>query len=476
MLVAFSLRQAVAAVSPILGEIRMDIPLSDLDVGWLGTLPPLLFAASGLFTPRIARGVGLDRSIVIAALLMTAGHLLRAFAPGIAVLLIGSIVAFAGTGIGNVLLPSIVRRYFPDRVALLTAVYACVIGVSTAVPAALAAPLAEQAGWRFSLGIWSLTSVGAVVPWLVVLVRERHQGVAGPITVDAASRSFVTGLWRSRVALSITLAFSTSTILTYAGFAWLPDMLGDLAGTTPTEGGVLLAVTGLVSVPGALLAPLLVARLRNVGRLIAVGIACFVLGYLGLLIAPAPLTLLWVLLIGGGSILFPVCLVLVNARTGTVALSGFAQGIAYALGALGPLLVGLLHDLTATWTLPLLFLVAIALLATIPAITLARPTLVEDELARKHSHARITRAENAHEQGRCRVPVADRPSRRSAITSLALFSQRLPVSTAAESVSSPRAVRSRRRVSSCGRPCEGRRARHRSRLPGARMLSPAGSG
>ena len=386
VLVAFSLRQAVAAVSPILGDIRSDIPLSDLDVGWLGTLPPLLFAASGFIAPRIARGLGLDRGIVLASLLITAGHLLRAFSPGIAVLIIGSVIAFAGTGIGNVLLPSIVRRYFPDRVALLTAVYACVVGVSTAVPAALAAPLAEQAGWRFSLGIWSLTSVGAVVPWVAVIVRERRQRAADPVTVDVASPSVVIGLWRSRVALSITLAFSTSTILTYASFAWLPDMLGDLAGTTPTEGGVLLAVTGLVSVPGALLAPLLVARFRNVGWLIAVGVVSFVLGYLGLLVVPTPLTLLWVLLVGLGSILFPVCLVLINARTGTaagtVALSGFAQGIAYALGALGPLLVGLLHDVSGTWTLPLLFLIAIALFAIIPAITLARPGLVEDELAR----------------------------------------------------------------------------------------------
>lgn len=386
VLVAFSLRQAVAAVSPILGDIRTDIPLSDLDVGWLGTLPPLLFATSGFIAPRIARGLGLDRGIVVASLLMTAGHLLRAFAPGIAVLIIGSVIAFAGTGIGNVLLPSIVRRYFPDRVALLTAVYACVVGVSTAVPAALAAPLAEQSGWRFSLGIWSLTSVGALVPWVVVIVRERRQRAADPVTVDVASPSVVVGLWRSRVALSITLAFSTSTILTYASFAWLPDMLGDLAGTTPTEGGVLLAVTGLVSVPGALLAPLLVARFRNVGWLIAVGVVSFVLGYLGLLVVPTPLTLLWVLLVGLGSILFPVCLVLINARTGTaagtVALSGFAQGIAYALGALGPLLVGLLHDVSGTWTLPLLFLIAIALLAIVPAITLARPGLVEDEFAR----------------------------------------------------------------------------------------------
>lgn len=386
VLVAFTLRQGVAALSPILGPVRVDIPISNLGVGALGTLPPILFAVSGFVAPRIARGLGLDRGIVLALLLMSAGHLVRALAPGFVMLLVGSVVAFAGTGVGNVLLPSIVRRYFPDRVALLTAVYVCVVGVSTAVPAALAAPVAEQAGWRVSLGLWSVSSVAAIVPWLVVLVRERHVRRADVGVVESSASGVVRRLWRSRTAVSIAVAFSASSICTYAAFAWLPEILGDVAGSTPTEAGVLLAVTGVVSVPGALVAPFLVERLRNVGRLIGAGIASFVLGYLGLLLAPAWSPLLWVLLIGSGSILFPVNLVLINTRTrtheGTIALSGFAQGVAYALGALGPLVVGLLHDASGGWTLPLLFLLAVALATTIPAVTLARPAFVEDELAR----------------------------------------------------------------------------------------------
>lgn len=391
VLVAFTLRQAVAAVSPILGDVRADIPISNIGVGLLGTLPPVLFGLSGFIAPRVARTIGLDSGIVLALVLMTIGHLVRAFAPGFTVLLIGSIIAFAGTGVGNVLLPSIVRRYFPDRVALMTAVYVCVVGVSTALPAALAAPLAEQSGWRFSLGIWSLTSVAALVPWLIIIARQRRGRLSDVDTAESSPLTLVTRLWCSRVALSVTALFSTSTICTYAAFAWLPEILGDIAGSTPNEAGVLLAVTGIVSVPGALLAPLLVAKLRNVGWLIGFGVASFVLGYLGLLLAPASLTLLWVLLIGSGSILFPVSLVLINTRTrthgGTVALSGFAQGVAYALGALGPLLVGLLQDVNGGWTLPLLFLLAVALTAAVPAVTLARPAFVEDELARQRCSA-----------------------------------------------------------------------------------------
>jgi len=386
VLVALTLRQAVAAVSPILADIRVDIPISNFGVGLLGTLPPILLAASGFVAPRVARGIGLDGGIVLALLLMTFGHLVRAFAPGFAVLIAGSVVALAGTGIGNVLLPSIVRRYFPDRVALLTAVYACIVGLSTAVPAALAAPIAEQLGWRFSLGIWSLTSVVALVPWLALIVRERRRRISDAVTDGSPPPDPVTRLWRSRVALSITAVFSASAICTYAAFAWLPEILADIASSTPTEAGVLLGVTGIVSVPAALIAPLLVARLRNVGWLIAAGTAGFVLGYLGLLLTPTTLTLLWVLLIGSGSILFPVSLVLINVRTrthgGTIALSGFAQGIAYALGALGPLVVGVLHDVSGGWTLPLLFLLVVALVASIPAITLGKPAFVEDELAR----------------------------------------------------------------------------------------------
>ncbi|WP_306209151.1 MFS transporter [Actinoplanes sp. RD1] len=382
VLVALTLRQAVAAISPILGAVRADIPLSSLGAGLLGTVPPILLAASGFVAPRVARGLGLDGGIVLALLLMTLGHLVRALAPDFPVLLGGTVVALAGTGIGNVLLPPIVRRYFPDRVALLTALYGCIVGVSTAVPAAVAAPVAERLGWRFSLGMWALTSAVALAPWLVLLARERRRQV--PDVVESPPPARLARLWRSRVALSITAVFSTSTICTYAAFAWLPEILGDVAGSTPAEAGVLLAVTGLVSVPIALVAPLLVARLRHAGPLIAAGIASFVLGYLGLLLAPATLTLLWVLLIGCGSILFPVSLVLINERTrtpgGTVALSGFAQGVAYALGALGPFAVGLLHDMSGGWTLPLLFLLAVTLVATVPAVTLARPATVEDEL------------------------------------------------------------------------------------------------
>jgi CP family cyanate transporter-like MFS transporter len=385
LLVALTLRQAVAAISPILAEIEVDIPLTSIGIGILGMLPPVLFAASGFLTPVIARRIGLERALVLALALMFVGHIVRGIAPNYVLLVVGSMVALLGMGLGNVLLPPVVRRYFPDRVGLVTAIYIGTLSLSTSIPSLLAAPLAEGIGWRFSLGIWSLTAVLAVVPWLIVLARHKRALDAGAV-VESPPASLVGRLWRSRVALAVTLTLAVSTVNMYAGFAWLPEILSDLTGSDQAQSGLYLAIFGFVGLPGAIVAPLLVSRLRNVGWIIVFGVVVFVIGYAGLLLMPGTATVVWVICLGVAPILFPVSLALVNRRTrtheGAIALSGFAQGIAYAIGALGPLIVGGLHDATGSWNPPLLFLFGWSLTALVAAALLARPAYVEDELAR----------------------------------------------------------------------------------------------
>jgi CP family cyanate transporter-like MFS transporter len=393
--VALSLRTAVSSISPILAEIREDIPLSSVGVGVLGMLPPIFFAVSGFIGPWVSRRVGLEGAIVISAAVMVVGHLLRAWSGSFTMLLVGSAVTLMGMGICNVMLPPVVKRYFPDRLGSVTATYATVMSISTAVPSLLAVPLSEAVSWRFSLGIWAAVAAVALVPWIALLARSRRDAasLAGSLSDDATERveapdaALEGRLWHSRVAVAIALTFAVSTINVYALFAWLPELLIDLAGVTPATAGTLLAVFAIAGFPASIVAPILVARLRSPFWLIIAGVVFFVVGYLGLLLAPGTLTAVWVLFAGLGPILFPVCLVLINTRTrthtGSVALSGFAQGIGYTAGAFGPLLLGVLHDATGGWTLPLVFLLAVSLGAIVSAVILARPAFVEDELARR---------------------------------------------------------------------------------------------
>jgi CP family cyanate transporter-like MFS transporter len=388
--VAFSLRTAVTAISPIIDEIRDDIPITDVGIGLIGMLPPIFFALSGFLGPLVSRRLGLEGAILASVGVMIVGHLLRASSGSFALLLVGSAVTLVGVGICNVMLPPVVKRYFPDRVGLVTAGYATLMSVSTALPSLLAVPLSDSIGWRFSLAIWAAVAGTAIVPWVLLLARHRRARAVAALdastAVEAPDGALERRLWHSPVAVAITITFSVSTLNVYATFAWLPQILVDIVGSTPGEAGSLLAVYAIAGLPASIIAPILVNRLRSPAWVILAGVVFFVVGYLGLLIAPAPLTVLWVLLIGLGPILFPVCLVLINIRTrshtGSVALSGFAQGIGYTVGALGPLLVGVLHDASGGWTLPLSFLLVTSFVAIAGAVVLSRPGLVEDQLAR----------------------------------------------------------------------------------------------
>ena len=390
LLVALSLRTAVAAISPIIAEIDDDIPLTSVGIGLIGMLPPIFFAFSGLVGPFVSRRLGLEGAIVVSVGLMILGHSLRAASGSFAVLLIGSAIALLGVGICNVMLPPVVKRYFPDRIGFVTATYATLMSVSTALPSVLAVPVSDSLGWRFSLAIWAAVAATAIVPWIVLLARHRRDKAAAlldettePEVPDAALEG---RLWRSPVAVAIAITFSVSTINAYASFAWLPQILVDIVHVSPGVSGNLLAVYSIAGLPASIVAPMLVARLRSPAWLIVLGVALFVSGYLGLLLAPGSFTVLWVIFAGAGPILFPVCLVLINTRTrthtGSVALSGFAQAVGYTIGAFGPLLVGVLHDATGGWTVPLMFLLVISLAGLYGAVVLGRPGYVEDQLKR----------------------------------------------------------------------------------------------
>ncbi|TFD74268.1 MFS transporter [Cryobacterium sp. Sr8] len=385
LLVAANLRTAVAALSPIITRIDVDIPLEALAIGVVGMLPPVCFALFGIFTPMFTKRHGLETVLALSLVALLVGHLARGLSGSLAVLLLGSVVTFAGLGVGNVLLPPLVKKYFPDRVGLVTSLYVTVISFSTLVPPLVAVPVADAAGWRVSLAMWSVLALIALVPWITMLVRHRTRSVPTPV-VEEAEPALLGRIRHSSVAWAIAAVFAVSSLNAYSMFAWLPQLLVDRSLVTEREAGTLLSLFAAMGIPCAVIIPVLTARMKNVGLIVYAGAFCFVIGYLGLIFAPAPLTWLWVSATGLGQLLFPLALVLINLRTrtheGAVAMSGFVQGVGYTLGAFGPLVVGVLHELTGDWLAPLIFLTATALAVTVAGAVIARPHMLEDDLNR----------------------------------------------------------------------------------------------
>ncbi|UOQ89643.1 MFS transporter [Agromyces endophyticus] len=382
-LVAFNLRTGVASLSPIISRVEHDIALDPAVVGLVGMLPPLCFAAFGIATPPLAKRFGLEPLLVGALLALTAGLAWRGLADSALALVAAGVVIFATTGIGNVLLPPLVKRYFPDRIGLVTTIYVTAMSISTFIPPLVAVPVADAAGWRVSIGAWAFVAVVSVIPWIALLVHpKRGAGVELP---EEPASGGVRRMLRSSVAWSLAVIFIVSSFNAYSAFAWLPRVLVDIAGVSPAQAGALLSLYAAMGLPAGILVPIVAARYGRVRLLVAVSMTAFVLGYLGLLFVPETATWLWVALAGIGPLMFPLALVLINLRSrthaGAVALSGFVQSVGYLVAAAGPLVVGFVHAATGGWTVPILILLASIVPGAIAGVVAARPRYVEDHTA-----------------------------------------------------------------------------------------------
>ncbi|MBB1048527.1 CynX/NimT family MFS transporter, partial [Dietzia cercidiphylli] len=224
VLVSLNLRTAVTSLSPLLGVIDAEIGLGAGGMGLLGMVPTVMFALWGVLTPIVLRRMGLELLTVLAMTAAAAGQVLRALAHDPWVMGLGSLVALAGMGIGNVVAPPLVKKYFPRHVAAVSMAYITGLQLGTVVPALVAVPVEEAAGWRVSIGWWAVLAMVAAVPWVVEILRGGSD-TAGPPAVGAVGGTGPAQRvrpWRSPVGLALALFFGTNSLCTYAFFTWLP--------------------------------------------------------------------------------------------------------------------------------------------------------------------------------------------------------------------------------------------------------------
>ncbi|APE08449.1 MFS transporter [Rhodococcus sp. 2G] len=375
---ALVLRLAVTSFSPLAAQISEEIGFSSTVVGVFGMIPTAMFAAFGLATPALGRRWGLERTALIAMLMAGVGMATRALMTDTWSLLLLSGLALGGMGIGNVVIPPLVKRYFSDTLALVSSVYIVGVQLSTIVPAFVAVPLADAFGWRVSLGVWALVGFAAAVPWVWVLLRHRNAdaGEVAPVDRNADGR-----VWRSPVGWGMAGMFGMTSLVTYSMFTWIPDILAD-AGASPAFGGAMVGLFALLGLVSAFGAPSLCARMTNPFPVVVACASCFLVAFAGLWIAPMSAPILWIVLLGLGPSTFPMALTLINLRSrshaGSAALSGFTQGVGYTVACLGPLLFGVFHDLTSGWAASFAFMtVAVAVLVA-GAYQACKPRVVED--------------------------------------------------------------------------------------------------
>jgi CP family cyanate transporter-like MFS transporter len=361
IVVALNLRIAVAAVSPVLPQIRHTTGLSSAGAGLLTALPVFCFGAVALAAPWLIRRLGMAPVLGLALVTMLCGYALR-LVPSVGTLFVGSAVVGAGIAIGNVLLPGLIKRDFPERRVLMTSLYSVALGGGATAAAGLTVPIEHATGldWRTTIMLWSVFAVIALVLWAPHVRREQSAGLI--------ETPRIRGLWRDPLAWCVTGFMGLQAFGFYAILSWLPTIL-ELHGISATTAGALLSLSTLAGMVASLFAPTLEPLAPRRGT--AVLLSCLVLGvgYAGLVLAPGSVQYVWCILIGAGQgALLALALGYITGRSPdsshAAQLSTMAQSVGYMIAASGPFVMGALHGISGTWTVPLIVL----LVALIPTL------------------------------------------------------------------------------------------------------------
>lgn len=376
LLVALNLRGPLVALAPVLDEIKTALGLTSVTAGLLTSLPVLCFALATPFVSRLIGRVGPERAVFFTLAGVLIGTLIRSTGTSAAALL-GTAVLGVSITIGNIVVPVLIHRDIrPERRGFATGLYTSALNVGAMLTSLITAPLAALWGWQWALVAWGVLALLAAAVWQITVVRilrpaavRLAESAADQVVSDAAAEVSQGSPARSLTAWLLTLAFGGQAFAYYGSTAWMPSLLADELGQTPTHAGASASIFQIVAVVGALGVPALAKVMRP--RWIALILMVLWLSLpFGMILAPE-LWVLWICTSGaaqGGGITVVFMIVIQQARSGTYArrLSAQVQGGGYVLAAVGPTVVGALHDATGGWVGPML---AVAIAAAVFGIS-----------------------------------------------------------------------------------------------------------
>lgn len=384
ILASLNLRPAVTSLGALLDLVIDDLQMNGFVAGMITGVPPLCFALLGPLAPRLAgkRGPELVVAAAMAAILLGIG--LRSLSPGTGVFLFCTALALAGIAVGNILMPVLVKRWFPQKVGIATGAYTTAVALGASGVAGIAVPVNQLLGgdWRWGLGFWALLALLALAAWVVVYFGLRNHIAHQQQLIRGGTDTARLGpMSRNSTAWWVALFFGGQSAVAYIFMGWLPKIFIDF-GADPLFAGSLLAILLGVGVPLSFVMPALAAKFTNQGPLVIFNGIVGLIAIAGMLIAPLQGAVLWAVLLGICGSNFPLALTMIGLKARTAAgvskLSTFGQSTGYLLAFPGPFLVGVLHEVTGSWTAPIWLIAGLIVFQTLVGLMAGRPRYIED--------------------------------------------------------------------------------------------------
>ena len=371
ILLGMILRTPITSVGAIIGPLKNLLEINNTVAGLITTIPLIAFAIFSPFVAKISNKIGLEKTIFLATIVASIGLLLR-FYINTSIFFVTTFIIGVGITVGNVLLPGLTKKYFPENLGVMTGFYAVVMNVSASIAAGISYPILNTniGGEKFSTGlavnIWLIVSVLNIVIYAIITKNSKSERIED-------KKSGGKGYLRSLKMWSVMLSMGLQSALFYCSVSWFAEIMIS-KGFTPSEAGLLLSISQFAQFPSTFLVPVLAEKIKN--RLI---IPIFItMGYIVSLIGMiyiqgnfALMTIYIVLfaLAGGGSFSYVMYLFSAKSKNEEEAadISGLAQAGGYWLAAIFPPLLGYVRDVL-NWDVAIYILIMTASLLFIPLL------------------------------------------------------------------------------------------------------------
>lgn len=366
--IAIVLRPPVASLGPLLEEIQTTLGVGSAQISLLAAAPVFCFGLGAFASPWLVSKLGVNRTMLLVLIFLGLALVLRIFS-GYLGLLVGTVGAGLSIAIANVLLPTVVRMQFPNRVPLVTGAYTTVLAISASVAASAAVPSSIfLGGFNLALAIWIVPVLLAIALWVPQTINQlKHVPQVASIAAEEKA-----AINRSPIAWAIVFFFGIQSLGFYSLLGWMPSALLSI-GVEAQAAGNYLGFASAVGIPSGLVVSYFLGKFKSLSLWAAGATLLTLLGFvlfISVLVTQSVLLLLLAcILIGVGmSATFPLALSLISSRASTQAqttrLSSMAQGFGYLFAAIGTFLVGYFAIITGSWALSFS---AVALLTLIQA-------------------------------------------------------------------------------------------------------------
>ena len=380
--IASTLRAPLTSVGPVVDEIKQVMEINNSVAGILTTIPLIIFAIVSPFVSKVTARLTMSRTIFYSTMLLIVALYLR-IAGDFTLFLIGTLILGVAIAFGNVVLPSYVKWYFPMQIGLATGIYSGTMNFTAGLGGGLSFPLSEitPLGFRLSLSFWILFAIIAIILW-IPKARKGVQLEKATAIADQQDRPKKVAITKSKLAWMVALTMGFQSMVFYTVVAWVPSILVD-RGLDPSTAGYLLMLNQFSQVPMTFTFPIIASKLKDQRILVVIITVLFLVGF-SLFFTQSLVLLIIGIIIAGLAMgaCFSLCMTFfsIRARTsdGSISLSGFGQSVGYLIAAIGPFLIGYLHDATESWDSGIIALIVMSALFFIFGYPAAKNKVVED--------------------------------------------------------------------------------------------------